>query len=92
MGPLKVNDDIVSDPKDISNIFVQYFSSVFKSHKVDNKSKHQQCDEQMKSLTFTYDITLDALLKLNACDSLSSDSVHPQDLEAYVLFLIYPSL
>ena len=50
IGPLKVGDDIVTDPQAMSEMFVQSFSSMFIPSVPEEIEAHQQCDTMMLPL------------------------------------------
>ena len=95
VGPLRCDGRLVSDPQAMSNVLVEYFSSVFSTVSSLTVGNHQVCERSMGDLHISIqDVDL-ALSKLNVSSAPGGDGVHPQflkscsDVVAYPLLLIF---
>ena len=51
LGPLRLeNGNMVHDPKDMADIFVDAFASVYSSQPLTNPFPHQQCSSSISNL------------------------------------------
>ena len=90
VGPLKVNGMLVSDPLEMSEVFLGSFASVFCTETPDSVEAHQVSDESMDPLWITVDDVFRALLALDPSGSPGEDGVHPEVLRSCAHTLAFP--
>ena len=90
VGPLRIDNTIVSDPGEMSEVFADYFGSIYNSAVSEARSQHQRTIARMNPLNITYDNVYSALCKLNVSSTPGGDGVHPQVLRSCAGLLAYP--
>ena len=86
----RINNTIVSDLGKMSEVFADYFGSIYNSVVSDAGSQHQRTIARMNPPTITYDNVYLALCKLNVSSTPGGDGVHPQVLRSCAGLLAYP--
>ena len=78
VGPLKIDSILVPDPGEISEVFAEYFGSIYDSAVSDARSHHQRTIARMNPLIITYDKVYSTLCKMNLSSTPGGDGVHPR--------------
>ena len=92
VGPLKRNFAILTDPAEMSEVFAEYFASVFRIDGPGTVEEHQRSDAEMDPLRLTYDAVLDVLSRLDTSSAPGPDGVHPKLLRECAQALTFPLL
>ena len=92
VGPLNSGGTVVSSPREMGGVLLEYFSSVFNSTIPNNVSEHQRCDAVMDPKWINLDDVLKAIKKLNVSSSPGNDGIHSRFLKECAEFLAYPLL
>ena len=92
VGPLKYEGNVVSNPRQMGDVFVEYFGSVFNSVIPTYVSDHQCCNSVMSPKWIEISDVMKAIVRLNASSSPGSDEIHPKFLRECAEFLAYPLL
>ena len=90
VSPIRIYCIKVSDHGDRSDVFAEYFGSIYNSAGTDARSQHQKKIAGMNPLSITYDNVRLALSKLNVPSTLGGDGVHAQVLRSCAGLLAYP--
>ena len=90
IGPLRVNNGVISDPEDMGEVLVDSFASVFVSGSPGNPSAHQRCEEQMEPMQVSYNAVFHFLSDLDPNSAAGPDGIHPQLLKACAPVIAYP--
>ena len=90
VGPLTMPYGTVSDDREMSEVFVEYFGSIFVGAAPVSPAEHQVFDGLMDPLDISYDSVRNLLLKLNGSSAPGPDSIHPQVLKSCASALAYP--
>ena len=76
---LGIDNTIVSDAGEMSEVFAEYFGSIFKTAVTYARSHHQRAIARVKPLCITYDIYSDSC-KLNMSRNSCGDGVYSKTL------------
>ena len=95
VGPLKIENRVISNPEEMSEVFVRIFSSVFSPVLPQVVNPHQESEKEMSQIHLTIDKVFSLLNKLNESSAPGSDGVNPKLLKScavtlsYILLLFY---
>ena len=92
IGPLKVDNLVVSEPELMAEVFANGFCSVYDETVAPSTDFDQQFSGSMEPLTLSYDIIFELLMKLDSSSSPGPDGIHPHLLKACAHSLAYPLL
>ena len=91
MGPLKLpSGEIVKDPLQMSEVFIEAFVTVFVDEIPANPTLSQPVNTRMKGCCFSLELVRMALEALNPHTSMGPDNIHPMLLKSCASSLAYP--
>ena len=90
VGPITMPYGAVSDDLEMSELFADYFSSVFNGTDPVSPCTHQVFDGTMDPLTISYDSIRELLMDLDGSSAAGPDGVHSQVLKSCASALAYP--
>ena len=90
VGPLTTPYGTVSGDREMSEVFVEYFASIFVGTDPVSPADHQVFDGHMDPLNISYDSVRKLLLGLNGSGAPGPDGIHPQVLKSCASALAYP--
>ena len=90
VGPVRIDNTIVSNPREMSEMFAYYVGSIYNSTVSDALSQHQRTISRINPLITTCDNVYSALCELNMSITRGGDCVHPQVLRTCAGLLAYP--
>ena len=90
VGPLKIENRVISDPQEMSEVFVRSFSSVFSTVLPQVIIPHQESETEMRKIRLTIEKVFFQLNKLDETSAPGSDGVNHKLLKSCVATLSYP--
>ena len=90
VGPLSMPHGVISDEGEMSEVFVDYFSSIFVQSDPMYPADHQVFDGVMEPLIISYDSVRRLLSGLDGSSAPGPDGIHPQVLKTCASALAYP--
>ena len=90
VGPLRVNGEVISDNRGMTEVLAECFGEVFRSgHQVSNTA-NQTTDCVMTPLEIGYDAVLGLFRDLDPSSACGPDDIHPRLLKSCAALLAYP--
>ena len=91
VGPLKqCSGQLTDDPKEMADIFVDSFASVFITTSLASPVSHQMFDGSLSEVSFSVDDVYNLLTQLDGNSSCGPDGIHPLLLKECAGQLAYP--
>ena len=91
VGPLRLpSNELIDDPKALSDCFVTAFSSVYTTETPDNPAPHQLSDATLNQISFTSTDVFEVLSSLDVNSAMGPDGLHPYLLKSCASALTRP--